>query len=82
MIIRFIFGIIFFTIAVAASLLLLGVLTVDRSLPEYEGQMEVPGLAQQLEIYRDSFGISIVDFAQKILRLILKLFEVRTDGDV
>src|SRR5688572_28639455 len=40
------------------SLLLLGVLTVDRSLPVYEGELEAPGLRQQMEIYRDSFGIS------------------------
>ena len=46
-----------FAIAMVVSLLLLGVLTVDRSLPVYEGELEAPGLRQQMEIYRDSFGI-------------------------
>jgi penicillin G amidase len=61
MIIRFIFGFLLLALLLAGGVYLFGVTSIERSLPMYEGEIEIADLKRPINIYRDEFGISHID---------------------
>lgn len=61
MIIRFIFGFLLLVSLLASGIYIFGSLSIERSLPQYEGEVQIEDLKRPINIYRDSFAVAHIE---------------------
>lgn len=58
MIIRFFFGLILLMLLLGSGVYIIGSLSIERALPQYEGEVVIDDLKRPINIYRDSFAVA------------------------
>ncbi len=61
MIIRFIFGFLLLVALLVSGIYIFGTVSIERSLPQYEGEVEITELKRPINIYRDSFAVAHIE---------------------